>query len=465
MKLAAPSAAKISARSADLSAMATAESRQLISVSEFVARAKREIEENAAAVWVSGEVANFSCAASGHWYFSLRDADSRLDCVMFKMQARQADARPKDGDKVQVFGSASLYAPQARFQLMVRFLRFDGVGRLYQLFQQRKAAWREQGWFDKAAALPAFPRRVGIVCSTAGAALHDVLRTLKSRYPLLQVIIYPAPAQGADAAEKIGAMIRTAGERRECDVLLVCRGGGGIEDLWAYNEEAVVAAVVACPIPVISGIGHEIDETLTDYAADRRCPTPTAAAAAAVPEAAVLRQQIDGAYGRLERRLQARIDDAAQRLDWSLRLLATPHRLLVEKREQWQQRQTALQNVMRRQLERWRQRLALAVAQLPRLNTRAQQAQLAGVVNRLQQAVEWQYDRKQTALVKNDDALRLLSPENLLQRGYSIASDSAGRVVSSVKQVRRGDAVSVRLSDGEMQAAVTEVAGEGDKLL
>lgn len=306
-----------------------------VPIGEFVADARRHLEQTLPPLWVGGEIAGFTAAASGHWYFVLRDENGQADCVMLARDNRavSAAARPKDGDHIALFGRPTLYAPRGRFQLQAKFIRAAGAGRLYAEFVRRKREWAERGWFANARPLPLLPDCVGVVSSLAGAALRDVLRTLGRRAPGVAVVVYPAPAQGEGAAEKIGAAVRIAGRRAECDVLVVCRGGGGMEDLWAYNEEAVVAAVYESPLPVVTGIGHEIDETLADFAADHRAATPTAAAVAAVPDAAELLRQNSERARRLRHLAEGRLDEAGQRLDWAAKLLAPPEHLLAAKRQ------------------------------------------------------------------------------------------------------------------------------------
>lgn len=427
-----------------------------ITVSEFVAAAKARIEAGAASAWVEGEVANFTAAASGHWYFSLRDGKAQMDCVMLSWQNRAAERRPADGDSVLVFGSDSLYPPRARFQMAVRLLRFGGAGNLYRLFLQRKEKWQARGWFANRREPPRLPQTVGVVCSTAGAALHDVLQTLKARCPLARVVVYPAPAQGEAAAEKIAAMIRTASRRRECEVLLLVRGGGGLEDLWAYNEEAVVRAVHECALPVISGIGHDTDETLADYAADRRCSTPTAAAAAAAPAIAPLLQQMEAQRARLARFLQAAVENAAQRLDWGAQVLAAPQRLLAEKRQRLAGQCAALQSALAALQTQQRQQLALAAARLPRLDLQPRRAALDAAQRRWRLAVRGDGQQRTAQLARRESALALLSPEKQLQRGYSIVVNAAGKVVSRTAQAPPREKVSIRLADGSVRAVIAE---------
>src|SRR5690606_14435132 len=244
----------------------------------------RLLERSFPLAWVSGEVSNFARAASGHWYFTLKDEAAQVRAVMFKGRAQHAGFTPREGDKVEVRALVTLYAPRGDYQLNVETIRRAGVGNLYEAFLQLKDKLAKEGLFDadKKRPLPAFARTIGVVTSLQAAALRDILTTLRRRAPHVRVILYPAPVQGEGAGEKIAHMINTASRRAECEVLLVCRGGGSIEDLWAFNHESVARAMAACTMPVISGVGHETDFTIADFAADLRAPTPTAAAELAV---------------------------------------------------------------------------------------------------------------------------------------------------------------------------------------
>src|SRR5512135_257452 len=257
----------------------------VLTVSELNHMARRALESALPLLWVEGEVSNFTRAASGHWYFSLKDANAQVRCVMFRGRNQFADFTPANGDHVEIRALPSLYEARGEFQLGAEAIRRAGAGRLYEAFLKLKAKLEGEGLFDpaKKRALPGFPRRLGIVTSPQAAALHDVLTALARRMPGLPVILYPTPVQGAGAGAQIAGAIRTAGARAECEVLLVCRGGGSLEDLWAFNDEAVARAIAASPMPVVSGVGHETDFTLADFAADLRAPTPTAAAELATP--------------------------------------------------------------------------------------------------------------------------------------------------------------------------------------
>ena len=423
-------------------------------VSEFVYAAKSALEASVSPAWVVGEIVNFTCAASGHWYFVLRDERAQVDCVMLVRENRKTGFTPANGDKVTLYGTPTLYAPRGRFQLAVRQMRPDGVGRLYQLFLQRKEGWRARGWFDNCRSLPFLPQRVGVVCSLRGAALHDVLRTLRARLPAVSVVLYPAPAQGQDAAAKIGEMIHIAGQRRECDVLLVCRGGGGIEDLWAYNEEAVVAAIAGCPIPVITGIGHEVDETLADYAADVRSPTPTAAAAAAVPNAADICQQLDEWGRRLHYRLAAGVEERMQRLDWARRLIAAPNKVLAEKTADWRRLSVAKVLAADSIVGRCKEKLSALSYRLRYPDIALSHRRLIDAARRLQQAVAVQWSGYETALAASETALSLLSPENAMRRGYSIVYDKNHTIVTNAEQLADNTEVKLQFYRSDAMAVV-----------
>ncbi len=252
----------------------------VLTVSALNQAVARMLERNFPLIWVSGEISNLTRAASGHWYFTLKDDAAQVRAVMFRGRAQYADFTPKEGDKVEVRTLVTLYAARGDYQLNVEFIRKAGVGNLYEAFLQLKGKLEAEGLFDnlRKRPLPLFVRTIGIVTSLQAAALRDILSTLLRRAPHINVILYPTPVQGEGAGEKIAQAIRTAAQRSECDILLVCRGGGSIEDLWSFNEEVVARAIVAAPMPVIAGVGHETDFTIADFAADLRAPTPTAAA-------------------------------------------------------------------------------------------------------------------------------------------------------------------------------------------
>src|SRR5687768_15303751 len=298
----------------------------VLSVSALNRLARSALEKHLPLAWVAGEISNFKRYDSGHCYFTLKDEGAQVDCVMFRTKALALDWQPADGMQVEVRACATLYEARGKFQLNVEVMRRAGLGALYEAYERLKTKLEREGLFDPARKreLPRFPRVLGIVTSPRAAALRDVLTVLKRRMPGLPVIVYPAPVQGEGAGVRIAHAVRTAGNRGECDVLIVCRGGGSIEDLWAYNDEALARAIAACPIPIVSGVGHETDFTIVDFVADVRAPTPTAAAQLASAD----REETCGQLRQLEKRIArfvARsLQERMQRVDYLSKRLVHP---------------------------------------------------------------------------------------------------------------------------------------------
>src|SRR5574340_3134 len=389
----------------------------VLTVSELNRIARRALESQLPLLWVEGEVSNFMRAASGHWYFSIKDANAQVRCVMFRGRNQFADFTPANGDHIEIRALPSLYEARGEFQLGAEAIRRAGAGRLYEAFLKLKTRLEAEGLFDPARKrnLPRFPRALGIVTSPQAAALHDVLTALARRMPGLPVILYPTPVQGAGAGAQIAAAIRTGGERAECDVLLVCRGGGSLEDLWAFNDEAVARAIAASPMPVVSGVGHETDFTLADFAADLRAPTPTGAAVQATPDAAELRAALGSALWYLDT-AAASILTAARRdtADLQQRLARlSPQRKVQDDRQRLDQN-----------LERARRGLAGALL--------LRRARVDGLTSRL----------------------HALSPLAVLQRGYAVVRAPDGSILHSVQQVQAGDMITTTVSDGDLTAQV-----------
>jgi exodeoxyribonuclease VII large subunit len=393
---------------------------------------------------VRGEISGFSRAASGHCYFSLKDADGApvlMRCAMFRRAAALLAFAPADGQLVQVRGRVAVYEPRGELQFVAEAMQRDGEGTLYEQFVQTKARLQALGLFDPARkrALPPFPAALGIVTSTAGAALHDVLTTLARRAPHVRVVVYPSAVQGADAPAALAAAIALAGMRREVDVLIVCRGGGSLEDLWAFNDERVVRAIVDAPMPVVCGVGHETDVSLCDFAADLRAPTPTAAAELAAPPRAECLDRLGALDAALRQRLQARLDAAAQRLDRAGLRLSRPDQGLRAQA----------------------QRLALLAHRLEGVPSRIVQARAASLESLgggFQRAVSAALDRARHRAAALEGRLHALDPQRVLARGYAFLDDGRGRAVSSVGEVGVGTTLQAVLHDGVLGVAVTSVA-------
>jgi len=395
------------------------------------------------AVAVRGELSGLTRAASGHCYFALKDtsgAGALLRCAMFRRAASLLDFEPRDGVQVELRGRLSVYEPRGELQLVVEAMRPLGQGALYEQFLRLKARLQAEGLFDDARKrpIPAWPAALGVVTSTAGAALHDVLAALARRSPQLRVVIYPSAVQGADAAASLVAALQRAGARREVDTLLLVRGGGSLEDLWSFNDEALVRAVVASPIPVVSGVGHESDVTLCDLAADLRAATPTAAAELAAPERQAALRQLDALAALMQRRMRHWADTQAQRLDAVARRLGAPgHALALQ-----QQRLASLQQRARMALLR---PLQQAAEQPLRLSARLQRAMQA---QRMQQALTLQ------ALAQR---LAALDPRRVLARGYAWMVDDQGRPVTSAREVQAGELLGAVWADGRAQVQVLDL--------
>jgi len=395
------------------------------------------------AVAVRGELSGLTRAASGHWYFSLKDADGApalLRCAMFRRAALLVDFAPADGQQVELRGRLGVYEPRGELQMVVESLQRLGAGTLYEEFLRRRARLEAQGLFDAARKrpLPAFPLAIGVVTSLAAAALHDVLSTLQRRAPQVRVVLYPSPVQGADAPAELAAALRRAGERREVDAVLLVRGGGSLEDLWAFNDERVVRAVVACPMPVVCGVGHETDVTLCDLAADLRAPTPTAAAELCAPSRVEALAALASRQAALQRVLQRGLQTQAQRLDTAALRLGQPARTL---------------QLQGQRLQELARRLGLALRHSHELHVQAPQR----LAERLMRAAATGLQQRRLALAGAQERLQAHDPRRVLQRGYAWVESADGRPVLSAHALRPGQVVRAVWADGRARAEVLDV--------
>lgn len=427
-----------------------------LTVSQLNRRVADLIESHCPPVWVVGEVSNFTRAASGHWYFSLKDVGAQVRCVMFRHRAQGVGFVPREGDRVELRGLPGLYQPRGDFQLGVEQMRRAGAGDLYQQFLRIRDRLRAEGLLEvgRKRPLPTHPRCVGVITSAQAAALRDVLATLRSRAPHVAVVVYPSPVQGADAPEGLVAALAVAARRRDCDVLLLVRGGGSIEDLWAFNDESLARAIAASPIPVVSGVGHESDVTIADFVADLRAPTPTAAAAAAVPERLVLLEALERDRGRLVRGFGRMQRDAEQRLDLAARQLRSPTAYLAARGHDLRgfARRLALAGTAR--TARAAQRLAMADLRLRPPAVAPASARLATLARRLERAGATLLERREASLRMLAQQLELVSPRAVLARGYAILSTDRGLVVRASHEVAAGDRLHATLADGALALRV-----------
>ncbi len=391
-------------------------------------------------VAVRGEISGFTRAASGHCYFTLKDAQGQLRCAMFKRAAQLLDFMPRDGELVELRGRLGVYEPRGELQLVVEHLRRAGQGALFEQFMRLKAQLEAEGLFDpeRKRALPTHPRAIGVVTSLNAAALHDVATALQRRVPHIPVVLAPAAVQGADAAPAlIQALQDLTQSTQRVDVILLVRGGGAMEDLWAFNDESLARAIVACPVPVISGVGHETDFTIADFCADLRAPTPTAAAELCATSQADLQAQWDDGCDALQSLTQQQLDRHAQRLDHLQNRLGRPTQATTQQHMQ---------------LLRWHQRMVRGVQQ--RLQQGHNDVSLKGsqLVRARQQIPVTAHERLQRAALR----LEMLDPKCVLQRGFAWLSDEKGSAITTLKQTYVGQSVQATLADGVVDLRVTQ---------
>ncbi|MCL2636125.1 MAG: exodeoxyribonuclease VII large subunit, partial [Betaproteobacteria bacterium] len=375
--------------------------KSVLSVSGLNRLVRSCLEANFPLTWVAGEISNLSYAASGHVYFSLKDAAAQARCVMWRSRAQLLGWRLENGQKIEARALVSFYEPRGEFQLTVEAVRRAGQGDLYERFLRLKAQLEAEGLFAAAGKrpLPAFPRRIAIVTSPQAAALRDVLSTLRRRAPHVAIDLYPTPVQGEDAGQRIAAALAAAAGG-DGDLILLCRGGGSIEDLWAFNEACVARAIRAAALPVVAGIGHETDFTIADFAADLRAPTPTAAAELAAPERTALIQGLSQLHEQLRRRAERALADRQQRLDWLAGRLLHPAERLAQRRQQLLALQQRLRHALLRGGNDGRRLLQAAGSRLrstrPRLAQRGEA--LGQLRQRLERQLQWQFAQRWTEL-------------------------------------------------------------------
>lgn len=435
--------------------------RSVLTISELNQVVSHLLETSFPLLWISGEVSSFTRAASGHWYFTLKDNGSQIRAVMFRGRARLAGFTPKLGDRIEVRATLSLYMARGEFQLNVEAIRHAGAGNLYEAFLKMKARLEAEGLFDRERKqpLPSFVKTVGVVTSPQAAALRDVMTTLARRAPHINVILYPAPVQGADAAEKIAQAIETVSERAECDVLIVCRGGGSLEDLWSFNEEPVARAIAACQIPVISGVGHETDTTITDFVADVRAPTPTGAAEIVSESREDLLGQLEDIAVRMMRSVNRKMQDAMQHTDMLSRRLVSPAARIKHERMRIESLSVRLTKTFDQQRMASRHQLSGLLMRLSACQPDVQQprAHLKNQSERLVAAMNSTLSGKRQQTVSLSSQLELLNPQRILDRGYAIMQDEQGRIIRSPSDIPVKKPVSVQLAEGGAEIVVSTV--------
>ncbi len=436
--------------------------RDIYSVSRLNREVRVLLERGFGALWLEAEISNFARPGSGHWYFSLKDSAAQVRCAMFRQRNMLCVFTPRDGQKVLVRARIGLYEPRGEYQLIVDHMEDAGLGALKRQFEELSARLNLEGLFaaERKRSLPRLPRRIGVITSPTGAAVRDILHVLARRFPAAAVLIYPVSVQGAQAAAEIVAALESAGVRAECDVLILSRGGGSLEDLWAFNDERLARAIVASPIPVITGIGHEIDFTIADFAADVRAPTPSAAAELVVPDADEWCNAFMRFGVRLQRGLRRRLEVQRERLLWLTGRLgqASPAARLDARAQRLDELEQSLGRALRRRLQEHRERLrwlaGRAALASPSARLKQQGLRLENCDHRLHRAMLQAIVSRRDKLLPLIRTLNAVSPLATLDRGYAIVSVEGGAILRNAADAKPGTLIDARLAQGRLRARV-----------
>ncbi len=436
--------------------------RTIYSVSEFNRTVRGLLESQFPLLWIEGEISNLSKPASGHIYFTLKDESAQVRCAMFKGRNQLVRFKPENGQKILLRARVSLYEARGDFQLIAEHMEEAGDGALQRAFEALKVKLAAEGLFDAGnkRSLPEIPQHIGVITSPTGAAIRDVLSVLKRRFPSIPVSIYPVSVQGEKAAPEISRALETARIDKRCDVLLLIRGGGSLEDLWAFNEEQVARAIVKCDIPVISGVGHEVDVTIADFAADQRAATPSAAAELVSPNQQTYLHKLHTYQRNLIRQIRQQLKQATDQTQWLHNRLKLQHpkSQLAQQTQQLDELTESLQSAFYDVLNEKRHQLKYAMQGLlgnrPDQFIDYQQSQLNDLTSRLNYIAQQNIDSKRQALSHLCRTLQAVSPLNTLSRGYSITRDSKGHTITSEEQVKSGDLLTTQLHEGKIKSRI-----------
>jgi len=435
-------------------------SHTALSVSQLNREAKRLLEASFSLIRVEGELTNFARPASGHWYFTLKDPQAQVRCAMFRNRSQLLSFRPKEGDQVIVTAKVSLFEGRGDFQLICEQMMPSGEGQLQKAFEQVKQELSQRGFFDPARKrpLPKHPRRIGVITSASGAAIHDILHVLQRRFPNLPVNLYPSAVQGTEAADQLVAALALANRHAECDVLILGRGGGSLEDLWPFNEVRVAEAILRSAIPIVSAVGHETDTTISDLVADYRAPTPSAAAEVLSPDQQALLDRLMQHQHSLLRQISRRIQQAQQGLDLQQLRLKHPGERLQQQAQQLTQIESKLCRLQQQQLQQAFKSLIQTEQRLDRQTPKFNQQtlRLNQLSVQLRQRIKSQITTQRYALQQTARRLNNISPLATLDRGFSLLMDQQGQVIQSVTQAATGDIFQARLKDGELRCQVID---------
>jgi len=443
--------------------------REIFSVSRLNREVRGLLEGNFPLVWVEAEISNLSRPTSGHWYFTLKDPSAQIRCAMFRGKNSRLRFQPENGDQVLIRAQLSLYEARGDYQMIVEHMEEAGDGALRRAFEALKQRLELEGLFDEVRKKlrPTLPTQIGVITSPTGAALRDILQILERRFPAIPVMIYPVTVQGATAASEIERAIKTASKRNECDVLIVARGGGSLEDLMAFNDEKVARAIDKCRIPVVSGVGHEIDFTIADFVADLRAPTPSGAAELVSPDHHEWQQRFRQLQSRLHTATQLQLKQSEQQLDWLSKRLQQQHpgQQLRQQAQRLDELEQRLQRNLQQRLQQQRSELAHASNRLQQHNPQRRIQQLQSTQqqlnSRLQRAMQLQLQQRRQQLQGVTRALDAVSPLATLGRGFSITRNHQdGRVLRDIEDATIGATIETRLAQGRLHSKVTETIND-----
>ncbi len=439
--------------------------RKIFNVSELNRRCKQTLESTFSTVWLEGEVSNFAAPASGHWYFSIKDQRAQVRCAMFRGKNQGCKIIPEEGMSILVRAKVSLFEPRGEFQLIVEYLEIAGTGDLLRQYEELKNKLEAEGLFDpdRKKSITPFNRRIGVITSATGAAVHDVISVIRRRYPLQELIIYPCLVQGEQASQQIIRQINTANQRQEVDLLLLVRGGGSLEDLWCFNDESLARAIFASHLPIVSGIGHEVDFTIADFVADLRAPTPSAAAEKTTPDQKELFQKLDSLMLRQKQAIEGKILSHNQQLDWLISRLQSPESIISSRLQQLHLLQHRMKSAFDNQSSTLANRLnniRLRLSQTdPNLKIQTAKQKHLLLKQRLQQALKNNIADQASQFREMSIRLNSLNPLTILARGYSVTTDDAGNLVTESAQVSVGDNIISKLAKGEIHSQITKATG------
>lgn len=437
--------------------------RNIVSVSQLNRKARQLLETHMALIWVEGEISNFARPSSGHWYFTLKDSGAQVKCAMFRNRNQTLKQPPQAGQQILVRARVSLYEGRGDYQLIVEHMEDAGFGALQRAFEELKNRLMQEGLFDPAykQSLPELPQHIGVITSPTGAAVQDILHVLKRRFRSIPVSIFPVAVQGETAAGQIVNALKIANQLSGCDLLILARGGGSLEDLMAFNDESVARAIFASKIPVISAVGHEVDTTIADFIADVRAPTPSAAAELATPDGEEMTEQFIG-YGILLKNAIARkIESERKHLKAVGSRLQHPGQRLQSQAQHLDNLEIRLRRVMESQLQKQHSKLQTLTQKhqqhSPKNRIERHKDRVAGLIQQLNKAITQGLYRRKQALGKQAALLDSVSPLNVLQRGYSVTTDDSGKVIRSSEEIGRGEQIITTLKQGKIYATVNNI--------